>query len=138
MAAIEAAHMAQLDPLQLSLEPLARIQLRRIGGQPLDLEAGHRALGQERCDDVTAVNRSPIPDDHHTARHLTEPMRQKRDDVFRGDGAVLAMEIPLSVWGQGADRREMVVCPPFSQEGCLAHGRMGADAARQGIEAGFV
>jgi hypothetical protein len=32
----------------------------------------------------------------------------------------------------------MVVCPPFSQEGCLAHGRMGADAARQGIEAGFV
>jgi hypothetical protein len=74
-------------------EALDRVQLRGISWKPLYLEPLSRAIGQERCDEVTAVNRRPIPEEQQTAGHLAQQVLQKRDDICGIDGLLLAMKI---------------------------------------------
>ncbi len=38
----------------------------------LYVEASGRPVGQELLDDITAVNRGPIPDEHQAARDLPQ------------------------------------------------------------------
>ena len=55
MREVQAAEITQLDPLQVAPEAFARIQLRRIGGQSLEVEALRRAVGQECLDGMAAM-----------------------------------------------------------------------------------
>ena len=65
MRQIEAAHMAEFDPLQVAPEPFARIQLGGIGRQALHVEPLGRAIGQELLDPTfrtarrTFMNKTP-------------------------------------------------------------------------------
>jgi hypothetical protein len=90
---METAHIAQFDPFELLPEALIRVQLRGIGWQALQVEALRRAIGQEFLDHVAAVDRCPIPDDHHPTRHLPQEMFEKGDYTVRIEGALLAVEI---------------------------------------------
>ena len=72
MREIEATDIAQLDPFQVSPEPLTGIQLGRIGWKPLQVDAVRRAVPQKRLDHMTTVDGSPIPDDHHAPGHLPQ------------------------------------------------------------------
>jgi hypothetical protein len=138
MRQIETAEIAALDPLQVCPEALSRVQLRGIGGQTLHVESRRRPIGQVILDDVAAVNRRSIPEDDHTAGHLTQEMFQKGDHILRIDWAVLAGEIQLPLWGDRADGREMIAGPPLPQDGRVSHWGIGADDTGQGIESGLV
>jgi hypothetical protein len=60
---------------------------------------------------------------------------QKRDDIFRGHGAVLTVNIPLPLGGDRADGRERVTGPPLAQDRGLARRGRGANDTGQGIKA---
>jgi len=130
--------MAELDPLHVRPEPLAGVQLWGIGGQTLQMKSIRRRSAQQCFDDVTAMHRGTIPDDHHTAGYLAEPMLQKGDHSCRMNRAVLASKIQLGLGRHGTDGREMIAGPPRPQDGRGPPGSIGADHTGQGIEAGFI
>ena len=138
MREIEATHIAQLDPFEICPEALDRVQLRGIGRKPLYLDPLSRAIGQERCDEVTTVNRWPIPEEQQTAGHLAQQMFQKGYDIDRVDRLLLTVKIELTFRGEGADRREMIPGPPFPEDGGLAYWSIRADDTGQGIDPGFI
>lgn len=134
MGQIETAKIAELDSLQVCPETLTRVQLRGISRQALHVESRRRPIGQERFDDVAAVNWCSIPDDDQAAGHLPQQMLQEGNNILRIDWAVLAGEIQLGLGRDGPDRREMIASPPLPQDGCVSHWRIGADNTGQGIE----
>lgn len=95
-------------------------------------------IRQECLDDVTAVNRGPVPNDDHPAGHLTQEVLQEGDDVVGVERVALAEAVEFALGGQGTDGRQMLTGPPLPQDGRLAHGRIGADDAGQGINPGLV
>jgi hypothetical protein len=96
------------------------------------------ALGQARLDGVAAVEGGALPDDDHGAGDLAPQVLQKRDHVIRIEGVILAVEVQLALWRQGADGGEMITCPPLSHDGCLPHRRIGPHHTRQGIKTGLI
>ena len=138
MREVQAAEITQLDPLQVAPEAFARIQLRRIGGQSLEVEALRRAVGQECLDGMAAMDGGAIPDDDHAAWHLAQQVLQEGHDVFRVDGTVLAVEIQLALRGDGAHGRQMLTRPPLAQAGSVPHRGIRADDTGQRVEPGFI
>jgi hypothetical protein len=70
MGDVEAADIAQLNAFELLPEPLARVQLRSIGRQALQMQPRRCAIGEEISDDPTAMDRSAVPDNDYAARYL--------------------------------------------------------------------
>jgi hypothetical protein len=134
MREIAATPMAQLDPCEIGPEALDQVQRRGIGRQPLSLDPLSRAIGQERGDEVTAVHRGPIPEAQQGAGHLAPQGLQKRDDIGGLDALLLAMNIPLALRRNGADRREVITGPPFPEHGRVADWSIGPDDAGPGRE----
>ena len=95
-------------------------------------------IREARSDGSAAVDRRTIPDDDQAAGDLAQQVLQKRDHVIRIDGVILAVEVQLALWRQGADGGEMIPCPPLSQDGGLPHRRIGPHHARQGIKTGLI
>jgi hypothetical protein len=133
-----AADIPELNPLQRGPQARAGVQFWGIGRQTLHVEPWRRAVTQERVDDLTAVDRRPIPDNAHMAWHLSQQMSQKGHHIHRIEGAVLAMARPLPLWGDRADGREMLAGPPLLQDRGVSNRRIGADDAGQRIEPGFI
>jgi hypothetical protein len=78
-----------------------------------------------------------VPDDHDPARHFAPQGLEKRDDVVRVDGVILAAAGELACGPDGVDGREVVAGAPPPWHRRLAHRGVGADHAGQGIEARF-
>jgi hypothetical protein len=134
----KAAHIPEFDPLQVCPETLARIQVWGVGGEALYLEPWRRALGQELLEEMAAVDRRAIPNDHQRARHLAEQMLQERDDIGGIDGLVLAVEIQLALRRNRTDSREVITRPPLPENGGLTYGGIGTDDTGQGIKPRFI
>jgi hypothetical protein len=97
MGQIETAHIAELDPFEVTPEPFAGIQLGGISRQALYVKPLSRSIGQERLDDTAAMDRGAIPDDDHAAGHLPQHMLQEGHHVLRMDGTILTVEIQLAL-----------------------------------------
>ncbi len=138
MRQTEAAHVAQLDPLEVGPEAFSWIQLRGIGREALQVEARGGSVEQELSDDMAAMNGRSVPENDHPAGDLAQQVLQKGHYIHRIEGAVLAIKIQLPLGGDGADGREMIAGPPLLQDRCVPPGRIGADDTGQGIEARFV
>jgi hypothetical protein len=110
---IQAAHVAQLDSLQLGPEALARIQFRGIRRQALQMDALRRAVREELGDGATAVNRCPIPYDDHLPGDFTPQVLKKGDDVVRIKGTVLVVEVQPPLGRNRGDGRQMIARPPL-------------------------
>ena len=138
MRQTDAAHVAQFDPLEVGPEAFTWIQLRGISREALEMDPVGSAVGQKAVDHTAAMNRGAIPDDDHRAGHLAQHVLQQGHHIYRGEGAVLALEIQLPLGGDGANGREMIASPPFFQDRRVPPGRIGADDAGEGIEARFI
>jgi hypothetical protein len=138
MRQTEAAHVAQLDPLEVGPEAFPRIQLRGIGREALQVETGGCSIAQELSDDMAAMHGRPVPENDHPAGRLAQQVLQKGDHFPSIEGVILAMEIQLPLGRDGADGGEMIAGPPFLQDRRVPPGRIGADDTGQGIEARFV
>ena len=95
-------------------------------------------IGEEVSDDLTAMDRRAIPDEHHPAGHLAQQMLEKPSDVVRVDRVILAVKVEFALGRDGTDGREMIPGPPVPQNWGLAHRRIGADDAGQRIKPGLV
>jgi hypothetical protein len=134
MREIEATPSAQLNSFEMCPEALDRVQLRGIGRKPLSWDPLSRAMGQERYDEVTVVDRCPIPAEQQTAGPFAPQVRQKRDDSCGIDGLLLAMKIPLALRRDGADTHEVSTGPPLPEHGSVTYRSIGADDAGPGRE----
>jgi hypothetical protein len=76
---IATTHIAQFNAFQLRPDTLPGIQFRRIGRQALQVQALGRPICEELLDEMTAMDRGAIPDDHHTAGHFTQQVFQESD-----------------------------------------------------------
>jgi hypothetical protein len=138
MGDAETADIAEFDPFQMAPQPLAGIQFRGIGREPFEVEAVSCPIGQERFDEVTAMNRRPIPEDQQTGGHLAQQVLQESDDISGINGLVLAMKIQLAFRRDGANGREVIPRPPFPENGRLSYRGIGAGDTGQGVEPGFI
>jgi hypothetical protein len=134
----EAAYIPEFDALQVGPEALAGIQFWGIGGEALHLEPWRRAIGQELLEEMAAMDRRAIPNDHQRARQLAEQMPQERDDLGGIEGLVLAVEMQLALRRDRTDGREVITRPPLLENGRLAYRGIGTDDTGQGIEPRFI
>jgi hypothetical protein len=102
------------------------------------MEALPGPMPEARWDHGAAMPRGPIPADHQAARHRPQQMLQQGHDIGRVDRPCLAVNIPLALWGDGADRREMIPGPPLLECGSPAYGCLRADDPGQGKEPRFI
>jgi hypothetical protein len=138
MREIEAADVAQLDPFKLFPQALAWIEFGGIRRQALQVHPLGRAIGQERLDDLAAMDGGAIPNNEQAAGNLTEEVLQKGNDISRVHRVILRMEVELAFERKGADRRQMVAGIPFPQNRRLADGSIGAHDTRQRVKPGLV
>ena len=110
----------------------------RAGASAGHVEAVGGPMGQERCEEVTALPRGPVPEADHAARHLAQEMRQTGTHSGRVAGAVRAVAVALALRGQGGTRRARLPGPPLLASGSLASGGRRPDGTGQGIDAGFL
>ena len=137
----KAAHIPEFDALQVGPQALVGIEFWGVGGEALHsprhndlLEPWRRAIGQELVDEMAAVDRRAVPNDHQRTRHLAEQMLQERDNVGGIDDLVLAVEIELAPRRDRTDGGQMVTGVPLPQNGGLAYRGIGTDDAGQGVE----
>jgi hypothetical protein len=93
----EATHIPEFDALQMGPEALAGIQLWGIGGEALHMEPLRRAIGEELCNAMTAVDGRAVPDNHHLAGHLPQQVFEKCHHIVRIESTVLAVEVQLAL-----------------------------------------
>jgi hypothetical protein len=125
----EAAQVPEFNALQVAPETLAWIQLRGIGGEPLEVEAMGGPIGQELLDDAAAMHRGAIPNDAQPARHFAQQVFREGDHICRVEGVILTVEVQLALVRDGTDRRQMLTGPPLPQDRRLAHRGIGAHHA---------
>ena|SRR6516165_6550489 len=74
------ADVAQLDPLQVVPDALIRVQVWRIAGEALQVQA----LGRPRCEEVldrlAMMDRRAVPDDDQLSGDLAQQHSQEPDD----------------------------------------------------------
>jgi hypothetical protein len=90
-----------------------RTRFTAAQGGSSQVEAVRFPIGRERFDEVTAMNRRPLPADQQTAGHLAQQVFQKGDDICGIDGIVLAMKMQLAIRRDSADGREVIARPPL-------------------------
>lgn len=77
---VPAAAVLQFPALEQSPDALVGIEFRRIGGQPLQMQALAGTCCQEVLDRLAAVDRCPIPDDQEPAPDLAQELAEERHD----------------------------------------------------------
>jgi hypothetical protein len=138
MREIEAADVAQLDPFELFPQALAWIEFGGVRRQARQVHPLGRAIGQERLDDLAAMDGGAIPNNEQAAGNLTEEVLQKGHDISRVHRMILRMAVELALGRKGADRRQVVTGIPFPQNRRLADGSVGAHDTGQRVEPGLV
>src|ERR671917_2601458 len=108
MRQVNTTDVAQLDPFELLPEALPRVELWGIGWQAFQVDPLRRAIGQKLANDVTAVDRGPIPDQDQAAGYLAQQVLQEGHHVRRAHRVILTLEIQLALRRDGTDRREML------------------------------
>jgi hypothetical protein len=78
---IHTAHVPPCDSCELWPEAFAGMEVRSIRRQALHMNPLGCAIRQAFLNDLTAMDGSAIPDEHHTAGHLAPEVCETRDDV---------------------------------------------------------
>ncbi len=124
MRQVNTTDVAQFHTFELLPDTLVGVQLRGIGRQALQMQTLRRAMGQKLANDVTAVDRGPIPDHDQAAGHFAPQVCQTGDHSLGVDGVILSMAIQLALRRDGADGRQMVAGVPLPQDRRLAPRRI--------------
>lgn len=109
LAQVAAAEVAQLDALEIVPDALVGVQLRRVAGQLLQLQASGSTGAQKVLDGLAAMDRRPIPDDQQLATEFAQQHAQKAHHIVRVIGSLLGLHEQATVGGDATDGGEMVV-----------------------------
>ena len=132
------ADIAQLTPLEVLPQPFVRIQLRRVGGQGLQMQALGGSLGEEVLDDLGAVDGRAVPDDEQLAGDMAQQVLEEPHYVRTPQGLFFHLHQDLSRRGDRTDGGEVIPSQGHPQHGGLAPGRIGAHGGGQEVEARLV
>jgi hypothetical protein len=132
------ADVAQFTPLEILPEPLVRVQLGRVGGQGLQMQALGRALREEVLDHLRAVDRGAVPDDEQLARNMAQQVLKETHHVRPAQSVVFHLHEDLPRRGDRANSRQVIPRERHPQHRRLAPGRISADGGRQEIEARLI
>ncbi len=135
---IMAAAVLELHALEEIPDTLVGVQLRRVGGQALQVQPLRRTCSQEVLDRLTAMNRRTIPDDEQLAPHLPQELAEEGHDRRTSERRLLDMDQEPPIRSDGTDGREMVMSERGAQHRRLpAWGVCPGDEGQQ-IEARLV
>jgi len=135
---ITTADIPQLDVFEVVPNALVGVQIRRIAGQLLQMDAFCPALPQELLDHLAAVNGRAIPEDQELAREMPEQMPQEDDHLLSMEGCLPDHVEELALDGDGTDGREMIIGKRDVQDGRRSARSIGSHATRQEVEARLV
>ena len=103
-----AHQVAQFVVLEQVPEAIRRVEVWRIGGQSLQMEALTGIGGQEVLDGLAVMDRGAVPEHQQGAGEVLEELAQEAHDLGARDGmGVRAGEDP-ALLGERADDREMI------------------------------
>lgn len=130
--------VAQLDALEVLPAALDGVQIRRVGGQGLQVQAGGGAVGQKILDRLAAVDRGAVPEHQQEAWDQAQQLAQKGHHRRPVAGRGLEVADQPTAGGQRADQRDVVARPGHVQDWGLATRRPGPHPRRQEVAAGLV
>jgi len=125
-----AAQVPQFDPLQHIPDAFIGIQLRRVGGQLFQPDAGCTALGEEVFDYLSAVNRRAIPDDQQLARDVPQQVLEEANHIRPAQRADAHLQEELAGGGNAANDGQVIAGEQCAQDRRHAAWRPGADDSR--------
>jgi hypothetical protein len=138
MREILAADVAQLDVLEVGPDALVGVQVRRVAGESLQLEAPGCPLGQEVLDRLATMDRGAVPQDQELAGKVPQQVLQEADDIRALVGLLLHLHQQPPVLGNAADDRQVIAAQRQAEDRRLAAWGVGPDGAGQQVEAGLV
>ncbi len=100
--------VTEFDPLEVVPDAFIRVELRRVGGEPLQLKPSGRSLREQVLDWARAVDRRPVPQDEELAREVAEQMLKKTRAILASEGMVLDLKQQAAGWRDRTDDREMI------------------------------
>src|SRR5574341_188726 len=100
-------------------DPFVRVQLRGVGGEPLEVQAGE--LGAQGADEGALVDLAAVPQHDDVAPEVAQELPEKATDLSRMDVLVVELEVEAEALPPRADRqarddRDAVVALPVAQE----------------------
>jgi hypothetical protein len=132
------ADVAQFDPLQRVPDALIRVQIWRVAGEALQVQAFGRPRAEEVLDGPPMMNGRAVPDDEQLPADLAQQHPQEPHDRCPIVAILTHLQEEASIEGDGADGGEMVTREGHAQDGSLPPRRPGADRKWEQIEARFI
>jgi len=135
---VSAAQVPHLDPLEVLPHALVRVQVWRVGRQPLQVNGGRAAICQVALNGRAPMDRRAVPDDQQPVGHITPQVPQEEDALGPGQRVAPNERRQLPRGCDPAHRRQMVTCLEDPQDRRLTNGRVSADYAGQQVKARLV
>jgi hypothetical protein len=135
---IGAAQVSKLDPLEVSPDPFVGIEVGRVAGKLLQVDALGTAIGQELLDDLGSMDESAVPDHREKTGDMTQQVLQETNDILATVGPVLDTQVQVPVGSDAADGREMIPSERHLQDRRLSSGSVGAHHRGEQVEAALV
>lgn len=132
------AAVLQLAALEQIPDARVGIELRRLGGQPFEVQPLCRPGGEEILDRLAAVDRRAIPDHEPLAAHLAPQLPEKGDERRPAERLRLDVGEEPAIRRPRPDHGAMVVGEGRAQQRRRADRSVGAGDERQPVEAGLI
>src|SRR6266567_3167537 len=131
---VKTTNILEFDSLQQIPDPFLWVQLRGISRQLFQMNALGAAFSQVLFDGLTAMNRSPIPDDQQVAGNFARKHLQKANDIWAFVRMILHLHDDLSFGSDAAHDRKMITGQLDFQHGGLAYRCIGTHCHGQKIK----
>jgi hypothetical protein len=135
---IGAAEVAEFDVLEIVPDALVRVEVRRVAGQLLQVEAGGGPLSEEVLDRPGAVDGRPIPEHQELPGEVPQQVLQEADHRGAPERLPALLDQQPPGVGQATDHGEMIPGAGHAQDGRPAPRGVGAYQPGQQIEPGLV
>lgn len=115
------AVVAQVVVFELAVERFDRVELGRVGGQPVRLDSV-AVLVQEVLDLLLAVDGAVVPDQQDPSSDVSQKLLEKTDDAVAVVGSELHLEVEFAGGCDGGDGAHLVPVSLVLQDRGLADG----------------
>src|SRR5262245_57774224 len=113
---VSTAEIPQLHPLQVVPDTLVWMQIRRVAGQLLQMDASGTPAGQEVLNGLPPVNGRAIPDHQQRTGDVPQQVPEEAHNILTAQGPLLDQQQELAIRSNPTDGREVIVGQRDPQE----------------------
>ncbi len=135
---VPTADVPQFDPFEVVPDAFIRVQIRGVAGQLLQVEALGGTVGQELLHRLPAMDGGAVPDHQQLAGEMAQQMAEEAHHILPPQRVLPEVQQECPVGGDATNGREMIVGERDTQDGRVTARCIGANAARQEVEARFI